>query len=83
MDIARKNPLVSTWKLLRAGRIGVTRTDVANHIEEWDVYTVLTSFDMFGVNFETGDLLAYIRKENGNELGAATQFRHLKRLTEE
>jgi hypothetical protein len=80
MDIARKNPRVSDWTLLREGRISVTRTDIANHIEEWDVYTVVLPFTMYDVRFLEGDLIAYIRRENGNEVGAATQFRHLQRL---
>lgn len=80
MDVARKNPRVSDWSLLRPGHIGVTRTDVANHIEEWDVYSVVAPFSFSNVSFEVGDLVAYARRENGNEVGAATQFRHLKRL---
>lgn len=80
LDVARKNPRVADWALLRPGRIGVKRTDVANHIEEWDVFSVVTPFSANEVQFAAGDLVAYVRKENGNEVGAATQFRHLKRL---
>lgn len=80
LEPARKNPRVSNWSYLRAGRVGVTRTDVANHIEEWDVYQVIAPFSFKEVQFAAGDLVAYIRRENGNEVGAATQFRHLKRL---
>ncbi|WP_169720493.1 hypothetical protein [Azonexus hydrophilus] len=80
LDVARKNPIVSTWRLYRPGRIAVTRTDVANHIEEWDVFFVVTPFTFSDVQFAEGDLVAYVRKENGNDVGAATQFRHLKRL---
>lgn len=80
LDVARKNPRVSNWSLLRDGRIGVTRTDVANHIEEWDVYSVVTPFSVNDVQFVAGDLIAYVRRENGNEAGVATQFRHLQRL---
>lgn len=79
-DIARKNPRVSTWTLTTEGKIVVTRTDVANHIEEWDVYTVDSPFIFDEIQFEKGDIIAYLRKENGNEVGASTQFRHLKRL---
>lgn len=82
LDVARKNPIVSTWTLLRPGRISVTRTDVANHIEEWDVFSVVTPFSFNDVQFSAGDLIAYVRRENGNDVGAATQFRHLKRLPE-
>lgn len=80
LDVARKNPRVANWALLRSGRIGVTRTDVANHVEEWDVFSVVAPFSANDVQFAAGDLVAYVRKENGNEVGAATQFRHLKRL---
>lgn len=80
MDNARKNPRVSDWSLPRNGRIIVTRTDVDNHIEEWDVYTVITSFSANEVEFEKEDLLAYLRKAKGNNVNASTQFRHWKRL---
>lgn len=80
LDVARKNPVVSTWSMLRPGRISVTRTDVANHIEEWDVFSVVAPFSLNDVQFSVGDLIAYVRRENGNDVGAATQFRHLKRL---
>ena len=80
LDAARKNPQVSTWTLLEEGRIAVTRTDVAGHVEEWDVFTVTRPFVLQEVTFAEGDLAAYIRRENGNAVGAATQFRHLQRL---
>lgn len=80
LDIARKNPKVASWNLARNGRLVVARTDVANHIEEWEVYVVRTPFSFSEVNFEVGDLVAYMRRERGNEVNAATQFRHLKRL---
>lgn len=77
---ARKNPQVASWSLLREGRVGVTRTDVANHVEEWDVFVVARPFGFGDASFREGDLVAYARRENGNEVGAATQFRHLQRL---
>jgi hypothetical protein len=80
LEVARWNPQVSTWTVLRAGRLGVTRTDVANHVEEWDVFLVITPFVFDGVVFSAGDLVAYVRKENGNAMGMATQFRHLQKL---
>lgn len=80
LEVARQHPIVSTWAMLRAGRIAVTRTDVVGHIEEWDAYAVVTPFSFNDIQFSAGDLIAYVRKENGNEIGAATQFRHLKRL---
>ena len=80
LEPLRKNPIVSTWTLRNPGRIAVTRTDVANHVEEWDVFFVVQTFVFKDVQFSSGDLAAYVRKENGNDVGAATQFRHLKRL---
>jgi hypothetical protein len=80
MDVARKNPRVSSWSMLRDGRVGVARTDVANHVEEWDLYVVVSPFEASGVQMQAGDLVAYVRRENGNEVNAATQFRHLRRL---
>jgi hypothetical protein len=41
---------------------------------------VQTPFTFNDVQFTAGDLVAYVRRENGNEVGAATQFRHLQRL---
>jgi hypothetical protein len=80
LDAARKLPRVSSWSFMREGRLAVNRTDVASHIEEWDVYVVATAFDFREVAFREGDLVAYARREKGNEVGAATQFRHLQRL---
>ena len=79
-DAVRQFPRVSSWRFLRDGRIAVTRTDVLNHIEEWDVYSVIEPFEFSGVRFYAGDLVSYARRGPGNEVGAATQFRHLKRL---
>jgi hypothetical protein len=80
MDPARKNPRVMDWKMLREGRVSHTRTDVPNHIEEWDIYVVTASFTHGDVAFSAGELVAYARRERGNEVGAATQFRHLQKL---
>ena len=80
MDVARKNPIVSRWSMVRDGRVGVARTDVQNHIEEWDIYVVTQPFAFRELKLQPGELVAYIRRENGNEVGAATQFRHLQRL---
>jgi len=80
MDKSRSNPRVSSWEMLANGVIKITRTDIANHIEEWDIFTVVEPFEMLKIKFEVGDLLAYIKKENGNNFNVATQFRHLKRL---
>lgn len=80
MDVARANPRVASWALPNPGRISVSRTDVANHIEEWDVFVVIAPFAIYDLQFEVGELVAFVRKENGNDVNAATQFRHLQKL---
>lgn len=81
-DVApqRKNPLVATWELRQGGRLVVYRSDVPDHIEEWDTFIVKQDFAMQGTIFKTGDLLQYKRRERGNEFNATTQFRHLQSL---
>ncbi len=80
LDLARTGPRVSSWSLIGEGRISITRTDLKNYIVEWDIYTVLSPFSFNDVQFKKGDLLGFLRKENGNTVNAATQFRHLTRL---
>jgi len=80
LDVARSLPQVATWHFLRDGRIGVTRTDVVNHVEEWELYLVTEPFTFGGVQFAPGNLVAYQRRVNGNDFGVATQFMHLQRL---
>lgn len=80
LDSVEKSPQVTSWSLMRDGRVSINRTDVESHIEEWDMYTVTSPFSVHGFNFSAGDLLAYNRRDNGNELGIATEFRHLKKL---
>lgn len=80
MDISRKNPNVVQWKMLRDGMLKITRTDLPNHIEEWEVFTVTRPFEAATVQFSQGDLVAYLRKENGNNFNVATVFQHLKLL---
>ena len=79
MDIGRKTPRVADWAL-NNGRLAITRTDVQGHVEEWDVFTVMTPFSAGSLQFGAGDLVAYLRKERGSDFNAATQFRHLQRL---
>ncbi|MFN3737184.1 hypothetical protein [Hydrogenophaga sp.] len=77
---ARKLPRVATWAMQDGGHLKVTRTDVPDHIEEWEMFVVERGFNVYSVQFEPGDLVAYLRREKGNDVGAATQFRHLRRL---
>ncbi len=80
MDFTRINPIVATWSFNKSGRINVDRTDISDHIEEWEAYLVTTDFSFASYSFKKGDLLAYLRREPGNEYLAATYFRHLQRL---
>lgn len=80
MDVARRNPRVASWAIQSPGRLSITRTDVPDHIEEWDMFVVQKAFTYASVQFEPGDLVGYLRREKGNETGASRQFRHLKRL---
>lgn len=82
LDYARKLPKVSSWQLVRPGRIAVNRTDVTNHIEEWDTYVVTASFQINEFKFEKGELVQYLRRTQKNKFNASSQFRHLKRLPE-
>jgi hypothetical protein len=79
-NIFRPYPKVESWKVIGDGRIKISRTDVQNHIEEWDVFVVAVSHEQFGIHFDAGDIVEFVRRENGNEYNVATQFRHLKRM---
>lgn len=80
MDASRQNPKVSSWEVPQNGKVVVSRTDISDHVEEWEIFRVVQSFEVHGVSFETGDLVAYLRREKGNDFNAATTFRHLKKL---
>ncbi|MDR3413744.1 MAG: hypothetical protein P4L87_22765 [Formivibrio sp.] len=79
-NIFRPFPRVEFWKLTDKGKVKISRTDVPNHIEEWEIFVVIRPHARYGVPFDVGDLVAYQRRNEGNELYAATMFRHLKRL---
>ena len=80
MDVSRRNPKVATWSMLRDGRLKVDRTDAPGHVEEWDIFVVDVPFQVATITFNSGDVVAYLRRERGNEFNAATTFRHLKKL---
>jgi TPR repeat len=80
MNPARKNPRVASWSMLRDGRLIVSRTDVANHVEEWEMFIAATDFLAAGIQVKQGDLVGYMRKERGNEINVATTFWHLQKL---
>ena len=73
-------PRVSSWDVLPNGRVRITRTDVPSHVEEWEIYRVRDAFSFATVDFAAGDLVAYLRRFPGNEIGASTVFRHLQPL---
>lgn len=80
MDASRSNPKVASWKMIKDGVLKISRTDVQDHIEEWEMFTVIKPFEVAAVQFKEGDLLGYLRRERGNDFNATTVFRHLKRL---
>lgn len=80
MDVSRSNPKVVTWKMIKNGTMKMTRTDIENHIEEWEIFYVKKPFDMATVHFNEGDLVEFLRREKGNDFNVATIFRHLHRL---
>jgi len=80
MDVSRKNPNVAQWQMTNDGLLKISRSDVQNHLEEWEVFYVKKPFELAKVKFSEGDIVAYLRRENGNDFYAATIFRHLKRL---
>lgn len=77
---ARKRPRVASWSMGADGRLKVTRSDIKDHIEEWDVYTVTRSFQSLNMEIKAGDLVAFLRRDKDNDDNAATEFRHLQRL---
>lgn len=77
---ARSLPRVATWSVPTAGRLVLTRSDVPDHVEEWEVFVVDTGFDFAGVAFRAGDLVQYLRKSPGVASIYAMKFRHLQRL---
>jgi len=79
LEASRAYPRAASWSMLRDGRLAVTRSDVAQ-IEEWDLFMVTEPFQVQDLKLQPGELIAYVRRESGNELNAATQFLHLRRL---
>ena len=80
LNPARKAPIIATWSMVSDGRLRVTRSDVKDYIEEWDVYTVTRGFVALNMEIKAGDLISYRRREPNNDVNAATEFRHLQRL---
>ena len=77
---ARKAPRTQSWSMLAEGRLKVTRSDLKDFVEEWDVYVVTKSFQALNMEIKAGDLIAYLRRDKDNDVNAATEFRHLQRL---
>ena len=80
LDPARKRPRVANWSMGPNGRLTVTRTDVTDHVEEWDVYVATRTFNALAMEVRAGDLVAYRRRDRDNDVNAATEFRHLQPL---
>ena len=80
MQAMRALPKVQAWAILPNGRVKITRTDEPTEFEEWEVYAVQAPFEFFSIKFAVGDLVAYLRRHPGNEINAATTFRHFQPL---
>ncbi len=80
LDVARQMPRVSSWNMLRDGRLNVRRSDVANHVEEWDMFVATADFEAQGLRVKRGDVLGYMRKVPGNDWNIASTFWHLQKL---
>lgn len=81
MDALHKgSPKVETWSMVRNGRLKIDRSDVPDLLEEWDIFFVETPYQAGTITINSGDLLAYRRREKGNDLNVATSFRHLRKL---
>jgi len=80
MQATRALPRVQSWSILTNGRISIARTDVPAQFEEWEIHAVQSPFEFSTVKFAVGDLVAYLRRHPGNEINAATRFRHFQPL---
>ena len=80
LNPARKAPRVASWAMAADGRLRVTRSDIKDYVEEWDVYVVTKAFQALNMEIKAGDLVAYLRRDKDNDVNAATEFRHLQRL---
>ena len=85
-DFLPKGQKTAQWEMMHDGRVRITRTDIKNYIEEWDIYVVKKDFEFAGVKFKQGDLAAYrlptldIRENGSYAEDASAMFRHLQRL---
>jgi len=80
MNPARKRPRVAQWAMVSDGRLRVTRTDIPDYAEEWDIYLATKGFQALNMEINAGDLVAFRRGEVGYDAGASSEFRHLQRL---
>jgi hypothetical protein len=80
MNPARKRPRVAKWAIESKGKLRVTRTDMPDYAEEWDIYLATKGFQALNLEIKAGDLVAYRRGEKGYDASASSEFRHLQRL---
>ena len=72
--------------MMHDGRVRITRTDVKNYSEEWDIYVVKKDVEFAGVKFKQGDLAAYrlpildVREDGAYAEKMSAIFRHWQRL---
>jgi hypothetical protein len=80
VDPARKRPRVANWKMTSNGHLKVTRSDIKDYVEEWDIYLVTKAFQVLNMEIKARDLVAFRRSEKDSDRNASTEFRHLQRL---
>lgn len=80
IEWTKKNKEIVSWNLIKPGRMKLTRSDLPEHIEEWDVFVVTKPFDFEGATFSPGDLLQYARILTSEDMDIALAFVHLQKL---
>lgn len=80
LDPARKRPVVAQWSMPVEGRVRITRTDLKDYSEEWDLFIATRTFQALNMEIRAGDVLAYRRNTRAGQPDVSTEFRHLQRL---
>jgi len=80
LDPARKRPRVQNWSMVRDGQLKVTRNDLKDYVEDWDVFQVTKAFQALNMEIRAGDLVAFKRREKGLDPNISTEYMHLQRL---
>lgn len=82
LDAVRQSPRTTSWNMIRDGRLSIRRSDVENHVEEWDMFVATADFEARGLHVKQGELIGYLRKLPGNDWNIASTFWHLQKLAQ-